>query len=125
LPYVSLINNEGIAILTANNLPSVCLAPDAWYDRHAPKGLFRVLCRIPGNLLREGHYFVNIGIGNLAGIIDSSDHVYRDHVVSFEVVDKASIYKEHSNTLIGIIQPRMDWKTEYQGENNLKSQSIK
>lgn len=112
LPYISLINNEGIAVLTANNLPSVCLTPDVWHDRPAPKGLFRALCRIPGNLLKEGHYFVNIGIGNLAGVIDSSDHVYIDHVVSFEVVDKRSIYKEHSNTLIGIIQPLLDWKTE-------------
>jgi len=113
LPYISLINNEGITILTANNLPSICLAPDAWYDRPTPRGLFRCLCRIPGNLLREGHYFVNIGIGNLGGVMDFYDHhVYKEHAISFEIIDQGSIYKEHSNILTGIIQPRVDWKTE-------------
>lgn len=118
LPCIRLVNNEGIIILTANNLPSACSSPDSWYDHPGPKGLFRSMCRVPANLLKEGHYFVNVIIGNLAGVIDSSAHVCEDNVISFEVIDKKSIYKEHNDTLIGIIQPRLDWKTEYQGQNN-------
>lgn len=118
LPCIRLVNNEGIIILTANNLPSVCLKTDSWYDRPSPKGLFRSVCKIPANLLKEGYYFVNIVIGNLAGLLDSYSHVYEDQVLSFEVIDKDGMHKEHHSTLIGVIQPKLDWETEYQGENN-------
>lgn len=114
LPCIRLVNNEGVIILTTNNLPSVCLKPDPWHDRPSPKGLFRSVCRIPGNLLKEGHYFVGIIIGNLAGVIDHRAHIYDDQMLSFEVIDNESIHKEHSNTLVGLIQPRLEWKTEYE-----------
>jgi len=116
LPCIRLVSNEGIIILTATNLPSVCSEPDSWYDRPAPKGLFRCLCKIPGNLLREGYYFVNIVVKDLAGGIDSYAHVYEDQVISFEIVDRKSIYKERNNALIGAVQPRVGWKTECQKE---------
>lgn len=114
LPCVRLVNNEGVIILTTNNLPSVCLKPDPWHDRPSPKGLFRSVCRIPGNLLKEGYYFVGVILGNLAGVIDHRAHIYDDQMLSFEVIDNESIHKEHSNTLVGLIQPRLDWKTEYE-----------
>lgn len=114
LPCIRLLNNEGVVVLTATNLPSVCSEPDFWHDRPGPKGLFRCVCRIPGNLLREGYYFVNIVVGNLAGVIDSYAHVYEDQVISFEIIDKRGMHKEHSNVLIGVVQPRLDWKTECQ-----------
>lgn len=116
MPCIRLVNNEGTIVLTAANLPSVCLKQDSWYDRPGPKGLFRCICKIPGNLLKEGYYFVNIVVGNLAGIIDSYAHVYEDQVVSFEIVDKKGIHKERNIALIGAVQPRLDWKTEYQGK---------
>jgi len=114
LPRIRIVNNEGVVILTASSLPSICTEPDTWYDRPSPKGVFRSVCKIPGNLLKEGYYFINVTIGNLAGLIDSSGHVEQDHVISFEVVDKGGIYKEHSNVLVGVVQPRLDWKTEHQ-----------
>jgi len=116
LPCIRLVNNEGTTILTANNLPSVCLEPDVWYDRPNPKGLFRSVCKIPENFLKEGYYFANIIVRNLAGAIDFNDHVNEDQILSFEVIDKGGMHKEHSNTLVGVVQPRLDWKTEYQGE---------
>ena len=116
LPCIRLVNNEGIIILTATNLPSVCLKPDPWYDRPGPKGLFRCVCKIPGNLLREGYYFVNIVVGNLAGVIDSYAHVYEDQVLSFEIIDKRGMHKDHNNVLIGAVQPKLEWKTECQEE---------
>lgn len=116
LPCIRLVNNEGVIIFTANNLPSVCLEPDAWYDRSSPRGLFRSVCKIPANLLKEGYYFVNIVISNLAGVIDSYSHVYEDQVLSFEIIDKEGLHKEHHSTLLGVIQPKLDWKTEYKGE---------
>lgn len=114
LPCIRLVNNEGVIIFTANNLPSVCLKQDDWYDRPSPKGLFCSTCKIPANLLKEGYYFVNIVIGNLAGLLDSYSHVYKDQVLSFEIIDKDGLHKEHHSTMIGVIQPKLDWKTEYQ-----------
>lgn len=113
MPCIRLVNNEGVVVLTVANLPSVCLKPDSWYDRPGPKGLFKCVCKIPGNLLREGYYFVNVVVGNLAGVLDSYAHVYEEQVASFEIVDKRSIHKEHNNVLVGVVQPRLDWKTEY------------
>ncbi|MCX6011996.1 MAG: hypothetical protein NTV30_01000, partial [Chloroflexi bacterium] len=88
LPMIRLVSNEGVVILTANNLPSVCLEPDSWYDRPIPEGLFRSTCKMPGNLLKEGYYFVNVVIGNLAGAIDRRVHVRGDQILSFEIIDK-------------------------------------
>lgn len=113
LPCIRLVNNEGIIVFTAANLPSVCLSPDYWHDRPYPKGLFKCLCKIPGNLLKEGYYFVNIVIGNLAGLLDSCAHVYEDQVLSFEIVDKEGLHKDHNKALVGAIQPKFEWKTEH------------
>jgi lipopolysaccharide transport system ATP-binding protein len=116
LQSVRIVNNEGIIVLTASNLPSVCLSTDAWYDRPSRKGLFRSVCKIPGNLLKEGYYFVTVVVENLSGAIDSDAHIYEENIISFEIIDKDSIYKEHAKSLAGIVQPRLDWKTEYQGD---------
>lgn len=113
LTFVRLVNNDGTAVLTAANLPSICLESDPWYDRPNPKGLFRSVCRIPGNLLKEGYYFVNIIIGDLVGNISS--HVYEEQIISFEIVDKKGMEKEHSSELVGVVQPKLDWKTDYLG----------
>jgi len=116
LPIIRLINNEGIVVLTAANLPSVCLEPDPWYDRPSPKGVFRSVCRIPGDFLKEGHYFISIAVGNLAGTIGYYVHIEKEQIISFEMVDGQSMYKEHSGHLEGVIQPRLDWKTELQDQ---------
>ena len=105
-------------------MPSVCLEPDSWYDRSSPKGLFRSVCKIPGNLLKEGYYFVGIIIGNLAGVLDHRAHVYNDQFLSFEIVDKRGINRERSNTLVGVIQPRLDWKTDYQEKSKFPFKNL-
>lgn len=112
LPSIRLVNNEGVIILTSNSLPSVSLKSDDWYDRPGPSGLFRSVCKIPADLLREGYYFINVVIGDLNG--RAYNHVYEDQVLSFEVIDKEGISNENSDTLVGIVQPKLDWKTEYQ-----------
>lgn len=114
LPRIYLVDNDGVFVLTAANLPSICVEPDPWYDRPSPKGLFRSVCKIPANLLKEGHYFVNVVVGNSAGLVDAYVHINQEQVISFEITDERSIYKEHSDYLMGVIQPRLDWKTEYQ-----------
>jgi len=119
LPCIRLVNNEGVYVLSATNLPSVCSEIDHWYDRPCPEGLFRCVCRIPGDLLKEGHYFINIIIGNLAGVIDSFAHVYEDQILSFEIIDKKNMHKEHNRKiLMGVVQPRLSWKTEYQEQSS-------
>jgi len=105
LPFISLINNEGIKVLTAvdTNL----------YKNSLRKGFFRSLCKIPGNLLNEGHYFVNVFIRDF--FETSTLHVNEERVISFEAIETKGIYKEYAKNLIGVIRPKLDWKTEYQG----------
>ncbi len=112
LPSIRLVNNDGVTVFTAANVTSVCLKPDPWYGRPSPKGLFRSVCKIPGNFLNEGHYFVNIIIGDLTETMTS--HVYEEQIISFEVIETEGVHKDHSSNLIGVVRPRLAWRTEYQ-----------
>ncbi len=113
LPAFYLTNKDGIVILRATNVTSACLKPDPWYERPSPKGLFRATCRIPGNLLNEGYYFIDVSIA------DSNEtktlHAFERHIISFEVIEKEAMPKGDKNNLNGVVRPRLDWKTEYQG----------
>jgi lipopolysaccharide transport system ATP-binding protein len=119
LPSIYLINSEGIAVLTAANITSACLKPDPWYGRPSPQGLFRSVCRIPGNLLNEGQYFINVSIADSDGMMVF--HVFEREIISFEMVETEAMRKEyggnlkHSKNLIGVVRPRLAFGTEYLG----------
>lgn len=113
LASIHLVNSQGITVLTTLNMPSANVKPDPWYGRPSPKGLFRSVCRIPGNFLNEGVYFINAYVASLAGAITA--HVAEEQVVSFDVIDTGVMRKEFSDTWLGVVRPRLDWSTEYKG----------
>ena len=117
LPFIHLINNEGIVVLRTTNMTSACLKPDPWYGRPNPEGLFRSVCRIPGNFLNEGSYFIDVVIASSAGVLTS--HVWKPQIISFDVIETGAMRKEYSGKWIGVVRPRLDWRTEYLGNQKL------
>lgn len=113
IPFIHLINQEGITVLRTTNMASACLRPDPWHGRAKPEGLFRSVCRIPGNFLNEGSYFIDVFIASSAGIITS--HISEQQIISFDVIETGAMRKEHGGKWIGVVRPRLDWKTEYLG----------
>jgi len=104
LPSIRLINNEGITVFTAVDM--------VLYGHPSQEGLFRSVCRIPGNFLNQGCYFVDVIISGSAGIMD--DHIFEQQLISFDVVEPAAMRKEYSANWVGVVRPPCNWKTEYQ-----------
>lgn len=113
LASIHLINNQGITIFTTGNLPSANINPDPWYGRPCPKGLFKSTCRIPKNFLNEGRHFVNVFINTFTGNLIA--HVAEEQIISFEVIDTGAMRQEYSGPWLGVVRPRLDWHTEYEG----------
>jgi len=112
-PSIHLVNSQGITVLTSFNAPSASITSDPWYKRPKPKGLYRSICRIPKNFLNEGLYFVNVFVVTYAGSIIA--HIAEEKIICFNVLDTGAMRKEYSGVWIGVVRPRLDWKTDYQG----------
>lgn len=113
LVSINLISSQGITVLSTFNGPSVSLTPDSWYHKAKPKGLFCSVCKIPGNFLNEGFYFISVVIGSFDGTF--INHVVEEKIISFNVVDTGAMRKEYSGDWAGVVRPRLAWDTEYQG----------
>ena len=90
-------NDQGITVLMTCSKPRVHSA-----------GSYRAICRIPGNLLNSGGYFLKlILVQNESSPID-----WKDDVVSFNVMDTAQRETAYMEREPGIIQPILEWSTE-------------
>jgi len=108
LVSVHLYNSMGICVLASSNLPSVCLAPDPWYSRAYPRGLFRTSCSVPGNLLNDGVHNVTLYIN---GRTASDTIINIKDILSFALEDTGIMRKEYTGKWIGAVRPRLDWQT--------------
>lgn len=116
LSSIHLVNNQGLTLLVTFNGPSANLVSDSWYDKPRPKGLFRSICRIPGNFLEEGFYSVNVFI--VSHSITRIKHVAQERVVFFHVVDNEATGEAYRGLGgRGAIRHRLAWRTEYKGNN--------
>jgi lipopolysaccharide transport system ATP-binding protein len=90
-------NDQGITVLTSGNKPRVHSA-----------GIYRAVCRIPGNLLNSGGYFLKLFI-----VENENLAVYwKEDVVSFNVMDAAQRQTAYMGREPGIVQPILEWSTE-------------
>jgi len=103
-----IVNAMGITVLTSANMPSACITPDTWNTRPYPKGEFRTSCTIPGLLLNDGLHSVSIYI-NIVGATENILFV-RD-VLIFNINDTGLMRQEYIGPWLGIVRPRLDWKT--------------
>lgn len=105
----------GAFVLASSNHKSIALEDDPWYGRPHPVGLFKSICRIPGNFLNEGLYSITAIVGK-----DATAYILEDYVLSFNVHDTGEMRKEFLGNWIGVVRPRLYWHTE-QLETNVEA----
>jgi lipopolysaccharide transport system ATP-binding protein len=96
-------------VLATANMASVCLGQDEWAGRPYPAGLFRAVCRIPPNLLNEGRYSVTA----LVMTDNQTVQVQVNDVIAFTVHETGEMRREFTGRWIGVVRPRLEWRTEY------------
>jgi len=110
LPHFALLNESGMLLFLA-----VDLDPE-WRKRPRPKGRYTCVANIPGNLLAEGIHFVNCSMLTLNP--DAVEFI-EPSAVSFTVVDSAdgdSARGDWGRDLVGVVRPKLEWKTEFYPE---------
>jgi lipopolysaccharide transport system ATP-binding protein len=79
-----------------------------WHDKPYPAGLVRSTCFVPGDLLNDGTYFVQLFI-----VADQSRVLSRhDGLLSFTVLEGARRGTNWHGKWIGAVRPALAWKTE-------------
>jgi lipopolysaccharide transport system ATP-binding protein len=98
-----LYNEEGTMVFNA--LPAM---EREWQGRAFPVGLFRDVCHVPGDLLNDGTYRVELMV-----VHDDANVVLRlDDVLVFEVADSGELRGGWYGRWAGIVRPMLNWTTE-------------
>src|SRR2546423_2133435 len=105
---IHLFDKTRVGVLSSGNMHSANLGHDEWFNEPHPVGLYRSHCTIPGNFLNEGRYVINALI--MTNVKDVEVRV--DEVLSFEVHDSGGMRKEWKGHWLGVVRPRLAWKTD-------------
>lgn len=106
---IHLKDQVGGWVLASSNMTSANLTPDPWFDRPHPTGLFRSVCRLPGNFLNDILYSVNAIVGTN---VNHTEVCVKD-VLSFRVYDTGAMGKECGASWTGVpIRPKLAWSVE-------------
>lgn len=102
--YVELLNDDGLLILGSADFNNA-----VW--RSAPRQPGRVVarCRIPGNFLAEGTFFVSVHVVSLS---PPQTHAVEREAVSFHVVDRSDgdgVRGHVTRDWPGVVRPMLDW----------------
>jgi lipopolysaccharide transport system ATP-binding protein len=106
---LSLYNATGTEVLSSANFPSATLAPDPWFGRRFPQGIFRTCCTLPANLLNDGRYSVTLYLMAKYQV----ELTCRD-VVTFVAHDTGAMRAEYTGEWSGVVRPRLHWHTQPQ-----------
>ena len=98
------IYNE-MGILVFNTVP---IYEPIWNGKPFPKGLFKSTCQIPGDLLNDGFYRVELLAVKDQGIIIYSNN----EILSFAVSDDPTMRNAWFGKWAGIVRPNLTWTTE-------------
>jgi lipopolysaccharide transport system ATP-binding protein len=99
-----LYNEQGVLVL--NTAP---IHEPTWHGRPFPKGLFRSVCYMPGDLLNDGMHRVELLVVKDQGIILFS----QDDVLVFDVRDAAEMRGDWHGRWPGVVRPDLQWNTEF------------
>jgi lipopolysaccharide transport system ATP-binding protein len=98
---LQLYNEQGIVVFKAGPVQESARHP-------LPVGLFRDVCHVPGNLLKEGMYRVV-----LHAITDKGAHMYLEKdILVFNIQDKPELHDGLYSKWDGIIRPNLRWDRE-------------
>lgn len=98
----------GTAVLASSNAKGFTVSPDEWYDREHSEGVYRSVCRIPANFLNDISYHLTVILAEMPDRIITR----RERVLSFNVVDTGEMRSEYYDKMLGVVRPRLDWRTE-------------
>ena len=99
-----LYNEQGILVLNTGPVNE-----PVWHGKPFPKGLFRSVCHIPGDLLNDGTYRVELLV-----VKDQSVIIYQhDDTLTFSVHETAEDRKgAWYGKWPGAVRPNLQWSTE-------------
>jgi lipopolysaccharide transport system ATP-binding protein len=98
-----LYNEQGIMVFNHNTY----LEP-VWHGRSRPKGLYRSTCYIPGDLMNDGEYRVNLVVTS-----DQARAIYKHgELLSFTVLDAPEMRNAWYGRWPGSVRPNLKWQTE-------------
>ena len=100
---LNIYNEQGL--LAFNTAP---VHEPEWHGRPFPVGLFLSECHVPGDLLNDGMYRVDLLIVKNQGLI-----LYRhDAILIFDVRDEAEMRSDWHGKWPGVVRPSLRWITE-------------
>ena len=107
-----LLDENGAPVLSTGTTPNANAAPEEWFGRPHPSGLFRSRLTIPANFLNDGLYYITVYILTLGPLIVEVD---APQVLSFNVFDTGVMRTPGGGTgrWLGAVRPRLPWRTEF------------
>ncbi|MGI8639930.1 MAG: ABC transporter ATP-binding protein [Pyrinomonadaceae bacterium] len=108
LPNYQVYNQGRVHIFTIQDVSS------EWSRREKVKGKYISTAWIPGNLMAEGSFFVNVAIVTYLPKMDV--HFNAPEVVSFDIADSMSgdtARGDYAGKMDGLIRPLVDWETSF------------
>ena len=106
---VQLLDKYGECILASLNSDSANLGKDEFYNKVLSTGVYESSCEIPPHLLNDSSYTINVYVAPDETFMDST---IANHVLTFQTHDTGKMRKEYTGTWIGIIRPKLNWRTE-------------
>ena len=104
-PSIVVYNHERVAIFnTAANRSEV-----NWNDDNFHCGLYRSVCRIPGNLLNDGRHEIDLHM-----ILSDATCAHRvERALVFDVHESPNVRRgQWYGKWIGVVRPELRWETE-------------
>ena len=109
-PSVHLLDSLGTCILATFNGASANIGTDIFSGKPLIKGRYISKLVIPGNFLNEKSYLISAYL-----VANPSDYSYVPEILSFNVTDTGEMREEFGGGWIGMVRPRMAWRTHYLG----------
>jgi lipopolysaccharide transport system ATP-binding protein len=79
-----------------------------WHGKAFPIGAFRSTCQVPGNLLNDGQYRIDLYV-----VQDATRSLHKEpDILSFDIEDDTIDRDGWYGTWVGAVRPALEWKTE-------------
>jgi lipopolysaccharide transport system ATP-binding protein len=82
-----------------------------WYGKTMPKGQYQTSCVIPGRLLNNGWYSIDLNLFSS----NYSDCINAINLIHFEVLDNKGVRGDYFGSYGGILRPQLKWETRNNG----------
>jgi lipopolysaccharide transport system ATP-binding protein len=113
---IHLLDSTGGCILASANWLGASASSDPFSGKTYRRGMYRSVCRLPGNFLNDGMYGINAFV-----LTDVTNiEVAVPEALTFRVHESGAMRKEYGAMWIGAIRPRLDWNTSVLNHNGTR-----